>query len=153
MGAETRIVHFPDLWMEAQVVGDVLGVIAMLAHSNRQGFQASQQKPGIKRTDAHPDLAESLPANFRHQFLAADQHTGDRIAMTADVFCSAVSDDLSSQLQRTLDYRRREGIVNCQRDTFAPRDFSASGDVDDVKVRIRRGFNKDQLCLFIDRVD
>ncbi len=74
-------------------------------------------------------------------------HPADTIAVTIEILRRAVHHDIRTQLQRTLQVRRHERIVDDDPSTPAMRDLRDATDIRNRHHRVRRRLDEHHLCI------
>src|SRR5690606_29473259 len=78
---------------------------------------------------------------------ADDYHPPDPVGVTSEVFGSRMHDDVSSVLERALQYWRAESIVRNHYQALSMGELAHLGDVDQLEHRIGWRFDPNQLRL------
>ena len=84
---------------------------------------------------------------MRERVIIDDNQAGYNVAVTAEVFCGAVNNDISAQLDRSLEVRRHKGIIDNGENTVLFRQSRDRREVCDRQQRICRAFDEDRLDL------
>ena len=94
----------------------------------------------------------NLSTFFAHGELAAvDDEAGDDRAVAAEELGGRVHDDVGAELERTDQVRRRDRVVDDQRQVVLVRDARDALDVEDVDLRVADGLGEEQLGVRADR--
>ena len=80
---------------------------------------------------------------------AVDDEPGDGRAVAAEVLGGRVDDDVGAELERPDEVRRRDGVVDDQRDAVAVRDRGDGLDVEDVALRVADGLAEERLGVVL----
>lgn len=133
-----------------------------------EGFEAAVSKPAVKSggngangilqegktftqrfriesCSAHKDVLSVMSFYLRLRIRQKGRGTAYR--MPIDVLCYRMYDDVRAMIQRILDVRAQEGIVNHNHDTMLMRYRSDLAYVDQAQGRITRTFDPYQLRL------
>ena len=70
------------------------------------------------------------------EFLAGEDRAAQRAALPVDVFCRGIDDDIGAELERLLQQRCREYIVDDEDAAGAMRQPRDLGDIDDLHRRV-----------------
>ena len=113
------------------------GVLAVLAHPHGEGLEAAQHEPGVERAGdgAERLLQEAKP--FRDRRVVRGGEPADDVGVAAEVLRRRVHDDVRAELERLLEIRRREGVVDHEQGAGGVRGVGCGADVDDVQQRVR----------------
>ena len=79
------------------------------------------------------------------ELLAAQDRAAEGATLAVDVLGCGVDDDVGTELERVLEHRRGEHIVNDDESIGGVGEFAHRGEVDDLETRVRRGFEEDRL--------
>jgi hypothetical protein len=115
--------------------------------------QATQDQEAVEWTRHGPNrvLQEAQPLG--HGRPACDHDPVDRVGVAAEVLRGRVEDDVRAVIERSLDRRRRERVVDHQQWplTVGPamrRDHVGhTGDIHELEERIGRGLEPDEPCV------
>src|SRR6266545_1690309 len=77
---------------------------------------------------------------------AADHRPTDHVGMPAEVLRRAVNHQIGAQLDRLLQIRRDEGVIDRQRRFRLVGQVGDGGDIDDLQERVCRRLDPDELC-------
>ena len=75
------------------------------------------------------------------------REAADHVRVAAEVLGRRVDDDVGAELERALEVRRRERVVDDDERADGMRGLGDRADVDDVEQRVRRRLEPDQLGL------
>lgn len=70
--------------------------------------------------------------------------------MAVDVLCDGVDDDIGAQVERLLDIRRQESVVNYDEDAVLVGDRDDMADIDKAQGRVRGGLDPDEARILVD---
>ena len=76
-------------------------------------------------------------------FVICENDTHNDVTMAVDIFCNGVYYEIGSEVNRTLEIRRYESIVNSQQYFVFAGDGCNCGNVDYFESRICKAFNPD----------
>mmetsp|Transcript_84999 Transcript_84999/g.173370 ORF Transcript_84999/g.173370 Transcript_84999/m.173370 type:complete len:365 (+) Transcript_84999:409-1503(+) len=136
--------------MGLQVLGQCHGVGGVALHAHVQRLQAPQSHVAVERRrhGTHTVLHET---EVSPQLLAASGHEAhDHIAVAVHKLGNTVDHHVGPQLQRALEVRRHEGVVDSQQNVVGLRDGSDLADVRDLQGGVGGGFHPDQLRVRAD---
>ncbi|RUP51680.1 hypothetical protein BC936DRAFT_146634 [Jimgerdemannia flammicorona] len=69
------------------------------------------------------------------------------IGMTVDVLRNGMNDDIRAELERVLEVRTQEGVVDDEHGAVVVNTLGDGADVDEAESGVGRGFNPDELCV------
>ena len=125
----------------------------MLSHSDAQGFEASQEEPGVERTHNAPEFAHVIKfQSLNVLIIPGNGNPGHHIAVTADVFCRRVNHHINPHFQGTLKVGGGECIIY---NDFYTSFFGKGGDffnINNGKIGIAGSFKVDNFCVFINGI-
>ncbi len=136
---EPRIVHDRDLGMPLQRACDGQCVLRMALHAQRERPEAPQYEPrGERAGDGAQDVARML-GPVEHSVAAGEhQRPAHHVAVAAEVLRGGLECDVGAQLERTLERRGREGVVDNDCGPCALRQRDGRREIHDSKERVRR---------------
>ena len=121
------------------------GVLAVLAHPERERLQPAQDEPAVERaraprraTSAGSGAARRAPASFVRDDAA------DHVGVAAEVLRRRVDDEVGAERERLLEVRRGEGVVDDEQRAGGVGGVGGAADVDDVQQRVRRRLDPDE---------
>ena len=104
----------------------------------RQSFEALQQDPGVERRQARPGRAQHRKHLFTNQSARAEDGAAEHSSLAVEVLRRRVNHGVDAELERPLQHRRAEAVVDHgERADFASQGREG-GEVDDIHQRIRR---------------
>ena len=80
-----------------------------------QCLEPLQHHPGVERRQRRPGLAQDVWIWSAMNFSDAEDHTAQAAPLPVDVLCRRIDDAGRPELERALQHRRREDIVDDQR--------------------------------------
>ena len=124
--------------------GDRAGVVAMTVHAHRQGLEPSQHEPAVERARHRARGVLYERELLGELVIATSNEPTDDVGVAAEILRRGVHDDVGAELQRLLQVRRGERVVD--NDLRAPRvgQLDDRRDVDDREHRIRRRLDPHQ---------
>ena len=148
--APPRVVDRGDVGAAAKEGGDRRGVRPVPLHAQVERPQPAQHEEAVERTGdgAHRVLEEAQPLG--DGLVRGDGHAQDRVRVAGEVLRRGVEDDVGAVLQRPLERRGREGVVDDDQRPPAAlgrapgHDRDRRRDVDDLEVRVRRRLEPDE---------
>ena len=100
------------LWMIFQKFSYFHSSFIMSLHSHIQGTQTADCKPCFHRSQ-YTSEPISLNHDFFHEFIVpGDQNSADQIAVSPDIFCHSVHNNIDSHIKRLLKNRSGIGVVD-----------------------------------------
>ena len=108
-------------------------------HADRQRLHALQHHPGIEGRQAHAGAAHGRHELFVDQRFGAAQGTRNDPALAVEELRARdLHDDVGAELDRLLERRRTEAVVDAQQRTGTLRDAGQRCDVADLGQRVGR---------------
>ena len=83
-----------------------------MAHAQRHGLQALGQHPGVERAQRRAGVAHQLLHRAVDELLRAQDGAAERAALAVDVLGGGVHDDVGAELERPLQQRGGEDVVD-----------------------------------------
>ncbi|MNU92512.1 hypothetical protein D3C71_824310 [compost metagenome] len=125
---------------------------AVRLHAQRQGLQATQRQEAVERA-LHATHRVLQEGHLLGQFgvVTDHDHATDHVRVAIEVLGGRVQHQVRAQLQRTLQHRRGEGVVDHHDQAMALGDGGDRGDVDDLQHRVGGGLDPHHLRLRRDR--
>ena len=116
----------------------------MLAHAQVQRLEPFQQHPGIERAERGAGVLEVRLQHVCVQRPVAQDRAAEAAALPVDVLGRGVHHQIGAELERPLQDRRREHVVDDHPGAGPMRQLGDGGDVDQLERRIARGFEQDE---------
>ena len=113
------------------------GVLAVLTHPDGERLEATQHEPGIERAGDGAERLLQEPEPFRDRGVVRGDESADHVGVAAEVLRRRVDDDVRAELERLLEVRRREGVVDHEEGAGGMRRVGCGAEVDDVQQRVR----------------
>src|SRR6478672_10880022 len=112
MPGQSRIEHLLHARVSFEEAGDRMCVVTVLAHTYCQRLDAAEHEPAVERPGhgAEGLLQEREP--FRDGWIVRCREAADDVGMAAEIFRRRMDDDVRAELQRALEERRRERVVD-----------------------------------------
>ncbi len=107
------------------------------------------EHPGVKWAHGRARRAKEA-VDFLNQILAAHNDTANTPALTIQVLGGGVNNHIGAKLQRTLQYRRAETVVDYQQGITGVSQFGHGGDVCHLTQGVRGCFQKQHPRLPVD---
>src|SRR5947207_3023933 len=87
---------------------------AMLTHAKMKRLNSTDHQPAVeRRKDGTAGILNEF--YFFSQFpLLCDNNTGDKITMTAEIFCCRMNDDIGAEIKRFLQNGGSKRIINTE---------------------------------------
>jgi hypothetical protein len=141
---EAGIVDALDLRLFGQPARQFPRVGAMPLHANGQGLDAAQHQPRVEgaRDGAGGVLIE---LDRLHQLFPANHRAAHHIRMTAQVLRRTMDNEVGAELDRLLQIRRREGVIDGKDGGGFMGQCGDSGDVHDLQERVGRRLDPHHL--------
>lgn len=148
---QARIEHVGYRRVLAQELRHLQCRFAVALDPQFQRLQAAQhQEGGERRQRRAGEVAQALQADRVDVLLAADHRAGEQVAVAAQVLGGRVQHDVGAVLQRPLQHRRGEGVVDDGQEALAARDGRDGGNVDQPQVGVGRRLEIDRAGLGAD---
>jgi hypothetical protein len=143
MVGQPRVEHALDARLPLEPRRDRARVLAVALHPDRQRLQPAQDEPRVERAGDGPErlLEEEEPLGDR--MVVRRDEPADHVGVAAEVLRRRVDDGVGAEVERVLEVRRRERVVDDEDGTDRVRRVGCRADVDDVQQRVRRGFDPD----------
>src|SRR3989338_950727 len=109
---QARIVNCRHAGVAWQVLRDGRGVRFMLPHADRQRLDASQDQPGIERTQNGASGVLNKLQTRGLLLVSQDRDAPHTIAMSVEILGGGMYHNVRTQLQRFLEVWGEEGVVN-----------------------------------------
>jgi hypothetical protein len=141
---QSRVAHPDDARVLDEPLGDHLRGLGGPAHPQPEGADAAQHQPGLERSwDAAEEGAGALEAVAE---LEVARHEGahDDVRVTGQGLRRAVQHDVGAEVQRSLQDRRREGVVHHGHDTVPLGRGAGRREVADLQGRVRGALQPQQ---------
>ncbi len=126
------IEHAADRGMRGQRVGDAAGIGAVALDAQAERLQALDQDPGVERAERRAGVADDRLQLFEDEFLRTST-APPGATLTVDVLGGGVDHDVGAELQRPLQDRRGEGVVEDDLGAGPVREVAHRLHVDDVE--------------------
>ncbi len=136
------IEHPADAGHLGQSVGDLRGRGRLGGDADRQGFQPLQQHPGVERRQGRAGLAQQVMDVLVDEGLAGQDHAAEAASLPVDMLRRRIDDAVGAELERALQQRRGEDVVDHQRGAARMGDLCHGGDVVDVERRVGGRFQE-----------
>ena len=133
-----------------QEADDRAGVLAVLPHPHRQRLQAAQHEPGVERPRHRPERLLQEAQALGDRRVVRRREPADHVGVAAEVLRRRVHDDVGAELERLLQVRRRERVVDDEQRAGGVRRVGGGADVDDVEERVRRRLDPDEPRPLVD---
>src|SRR3981081_4192614 len=105
---QPRIEDTLDVAVPLEPDGDRHRVVAVLAHAHGERLDPTQDEPGVERAwNGAERLLQEVEALGDRRVVRGDEAT-DGVRVTSEVLRRRVDDDVGSEVERTLQMRRRE---------------------------------------------
>ena len=138
VGLETGVEDALDRLVARKRRGDLQGVGALPLDAQGQRLHPAEEQPAVKWRWHRADRV-LVEAQLLLQLVVAGHHgAANDVAVPADVLGRAVHDDVRAQVQRLLQVRRREGVVDAHERATAVRHLAHGVDVDHAEQRVGR---------------
>jgi hypothetical protein len=132
---------FDTFRVSGEEVGDSLCVLARALHAQVEGFDAPENQETILRTrDSATGILNEVES-LRQFRILYNQTSVYYIRVAAYIFGGRVQHDIRAEIERVLQVRRGECIVNAHHDAVFFGDFTYCGDVHNIEHGIGWGFH------------
>ena len=119
-------------------LGDRARVLAVLAHADGERLDPAQHEPRVERAGHRAErLLQEVEALGERVVVRRDE-AADGVAVAAEVLRRRVDDGVGAEVERLLQVRRRERVVDDEQRADRVRRVCGLADVDDVQQRVRR---------------
>ena len=144
---ETRIINAADERVAVEGLGDGARVFFVAQHAQLQGFQTAHGEPAVKRRwhGAGGVLQELDGLKHGRVFCQRDALHG--VGMSGQIFRDAVDDDVCPKLERLLEARRRERIIDHDECAARVRELGDRRNIRDQEARVRGRFDPDEARI------
>ena len=139
------------LGLGGQIRSQLAGIITMTLHPQFHGFESPEHQESLLRSQYRAGhIFETKPFYLSNKFLRAGSEARNYIAMSVDVFCTAVHDNISPQRQRLLQIRGSKAVVYHDLDflVIGMDKFSNSPNIRNFQGGVGRCFQIDCHCIF-----
>ena len=144
MVVATRIDHLRHLRMAGEMSGQPASAFGLLPDPERQRLQPLEQCPGVEGREAWPRVPEIVVQVLVDPLLVGQDHAAEAAALAVDMLGRRIDDHMRAELQRLLQKRRRENIVDDQPRADRVGQRGHCGDVDNLQRRVGRAFEEEQ---------
>ena len=124
--------------MRREILGQHLRIGVVALHAERQRLGASQHEPRIHRPEDRAfgvlDELQPLDVDVAHR----DDDSADAVAVPVQKLRRAVDDEVGAEVDRPLDRRAGERVVDDDDDVTGVRDRTGSSEVGESQRRVRR---------------
>ena len=86
----------------------------LLLDAQRQRLQPLEQHPGVERAERRAGLAQESVQIVGDEFLVGEDDAAEAAALAVDVLGRRIDDDVGAELERLLEERRGEDVVDDQ---------------------------------------
>src|ERR671934_1134737 len=111
-------------------------VAVVFSHSYREGLQPAQHQPGIQWAGHTADRVLQKGQLLEQVVSIDDQRPTDEVAVAAKVLGRAVDHDVGPQLERPLEVRTHEGVVDDDKRVPRMGQVTNGPDIDQFEQRI-----------------
>lgn len=144
---EAGVVDGDDVRRSLEGVGDGGGILGGFTGTEVEGLEASVGEPRVKGgRDGADGVLEEAEALL--EVIAVESgDTHDDVAVAVDVLGDTVDDDVGAEVERVLDIRREESVVNDDEDAVLVSNGDDSSNVDQAQSRVAGRLDPDQTSL------
>ena len=150
VGVEARVVHGDNVGARLEGRSDGGGVLSGLASAEVQGLEAAVGEPRVEGgghgADGVLEEAEAILEGLGVE--GGDTHND--VAMAVDVLGNRVHDDVGAEVERVLDVRGEEGVVDDDEDAMGVGSGHDGADVDQPERGVAGGLDPHELGVLID---
>ena len=140
--------------LDARVVGeegdDGARVLAVLAHAHGEGLEPAEHEPRVERPGDRAERVLQEAEPLRDRLVVRRDHAGDDVGVAAEVLRRRVDHDVGAEVERVLQVRRGERVVDDDLRADRVRRLGDGGDVDDVEQRVGRALDPDEPRLLVE---
>ena len=119
----------------------------MLLHAQRQSFDAADNEPGIKCSQTGTGCFINQTQLIGNNGILGYGKAYEYIVVAAKIFGSAMDNDISAKVQRSLEIWCQEGIVDDDQKIIFVGDFADSTQITDFHCGVCRSFQKDSFGI------
>ena len=151
--AEARVADLGDVGALTEAAYQLLGVGLRALDPQREGAQSAQREPHL---EGPGDRAEQVAAPLEHVVqlvVARDDGAHQHVGVAGDVLRRRVHDQVDTPLERLLQDRRREGVVDDHVGACLVRRLRDRRHVGDLHRRVGRRLEPDQGRVLAGRHD
>ncbi len=131
---------------------DGRGGVGLPAHPHRERLQSLEQHPGIERRERRAGLPDQVVDIVLDEFFRREDDAAETAALAVDVLGGGIDDAVGPELERLLEQRRREHVVDHQRRARGVGDVGDRLDVEHLQRRIGRALEKEGLGVGLHRL-
>ena len=143
VAGQSRIKHVGQAAAPAEVCGDVEGVGGVALDAHGQGLQALDQEPGVEGAHRRAGMTQDGGQGVFHVIqVVGEDGAAQRAALAVDVLGGRIDDDVGAHLQRPLQHRRGEHVVDDEAGAGPMGQLRDPGQVDDLQGRVGRRFQE-----------
>ena len=150
VAGQPGVVDLVDAWLGLQPLCQCQRTGAVGLHAHTQGLQPLEEHPGIERAEGRPGGPQEAHHRL-HLGLAPGNHTAEAAALAIDVLGRRVHDDVRTELQRLLQRRRAEAVVDHQQRLVGMGNLGQSGDIHQLGQRVGWRLDEQQLGVGLER--
>jgi hypothetical protein len=141
---QAGIVDPPHPGVVLQETRDLRGVFFVLPHAQRESFYSSQREKTIeRRRRSAGGILQELEPLVERDLIEANR-TADDVRMSREIFCRRMKHEIGAKLERPLENRRCECVVDQTESAVGVGNFCRRSDVADPEQRVGRRFDPDQ---------
>jgi hypothetical protein len=107
-------------------------------HPQLEGFEPLQEDPGVEGTHGRPRGSQDPEDRLADQLAIADDGAPDTTSLSVQILGGRVDHQVGAELQRPLQRRRAEAIVDRQQTAAAVRDLGEQADIHHLGQRVGR---------------
>jgi len=144
---QTRIGNTSDLRVLLEELSDLHSVLAVLLHAHSKCADSTEDKEGIEWAHNATSVLAPLADETCVFCCFCDDDSTDDIAVSVEVFCDAVEDNVSAEDERVLEDRRSEGVVDDEDSASLVGDLGDLAQVSHSSERISGSLDIDDLSL------
>ena len=145
---KSRIIDIADMRVGLQGFSQCLSIGKLAGDTHFHGADTAKEKPGILWIQTATE-EKIVGIDFFHQFFGPGNAAGRNIAVTTEVFCHAVYDDIGTVIERTDSKWCRKCAVNDDKSPCFVGDTGNGIDIDDADQRIGNDFCIDETRIFL----
>ena len=148
MIGQSRVQHRGNARMSVEMTRDQERTFRAALDPHEERTHAAQQQPGLERPQDRTRVAapgaDALPEGILD---GTNDRASQHVAVTVQVLAGRMHHQISAELQRTQQHRRRSRAVDGEAGPGRVRDVCRRGDVGHVPRRVRRAVEPDQPGL------
>lgn len=150
---QAGVVDADDVGRGLERSGNAGCVLGGLAGAQVQGLETTVGEPAVEGAGDGANGVLQERQTFVQLGGVEGGRAHDHVRVAVDVLCDAVDDDVGTVVERVLDVRRHEGVVNDDHDAVLVGNGGDLADVDEGQGRVRGRLDPDELGVGADQLN